>query len=252
MKKNLFATLLAFLTLLTGSRAFAQFNWVNWSYPTTHTATASVGSGTITLTASGTNNSAIATTDIPIQYQTGFPYTQLAGDSAAAQSTYTSNFVMELDFTGFSTTAGLTLAIGNVADFGFSGYVMSAFNASNQPISLTNFSQLGNYDYQWDAAHGGYLFNDDLSLNPTTGNLSVTQVAGQDNLNSDMLILSLPAGVSSIFLQERVTSEAIGDTINFMAAPVPEPAPTVLLVLAGLTGFCCLRRRAKCAESPLR
>lgn len=140
MKKDLHTAFLTFIALFTSSSAFAQFNWVNWSYPTSHTATASVGGGTITLTASGTNNVAVDTTDIPIQYQPSFPYAQIAGDTAAAQSANSSNFEMELDFNGFMTTAGLTLAIGNVADYFFSGYTLTAFNAANQPISLTTFS----------------------------------------------------------------------------------------------------------------
>ena len=37
-------------------------------------------------------------------------------------------------------------------------------------------------------------------LNTTNGNFIVTTVPGQNDVNSDMLIMSLPAGVNKIFI----------------------------------------------------
>lgn len=76
------------------------------------------------------------------------------------------------------------------------------------------------------------MFNDDLSLNASTGKFGVTDVLGQDRLNSDMLILSLPAGVDGMVVSLQNPAFPLPDTINFMVAPVPE-ASTVSLLLLG-------------------
>lgn len=94
------------------STSFAQYNWVNWTYPTATTATANVGSGTVALTVSGTNVGSVDTVDVPILYQWN-PFAQLSGDSVGAQNFGTTSFQMEFSFA--VNTAGLVLAIGNIA-----------------------------------------------------------------------------------------------------------------------------------------
>lgn len=233
------------ILVAASSTVFAQFNWVNWSYPTSNTATASVGPGTVNLTVSGTNNASAATADFPILYQPGFPYTQLNGDSVGAENlAYDGGFQMELDFSGFATTAGLTLAIGNLAYYpGFlTDYQMSALDTTNNPISLTTFGQYGNFDYTWPA-NGGFLFNDDLSMNPANGVFNVVTVPGQDDANSDMLIFSLPANVSKIFVALQNPTYTQPDTINFMLAPVPEASSISLVLLGGVAMLIYWRRK---------
>src|SRR4051812_41558897 len=97
----------------TASTSFAQFPWANWSYPTGTMATANVGAGAVSLTVSGTNNGSVGVADFPVMYQ-GTPFTQLSGDSVGAQNSVTSSFQMQLNFNGFTSTAGLVLAIGNL------------------------------------------------------------------------------------------------------------------------------------------
>jgi hypothetical protein len=240
--------LLSLLTLLAAaSPAFAQFNWVNWSYPAGTLATANVGPGTVNLRVSGANIAQVNTADYPIQFQSGFPYTQITGDSAGAQNLGTSQFGMELDFNSFISTAGLVLAIGNIGKVpGFAGYVLSAFDSSNNPIALSSFGQFGHFDNEWLPPNGGILFNDDLALNTGTGNFNVTIVPGQNTGNSDMLILSLPAGVSKIFVNLQNPAQAVGDTINFMVAPqVPEPASLSLAFVGGIVALIGCRRQIR-------
>jgi hypothetical protein len=226
MKRLLFCLV---VLLAASSPAFAQYNWVNWSYPTSTTAAANVGAGTVNLTVTGSNSAQVSTADYPIQFQAGFPYTQTTGDSAGAQNLGTSRFSMELDCNSFMSTAGLVLAIGNIGHTsGFSGYAISAFDSSNNMIALSIFGQVGHFDNEWLPPNGGILFNDDLALNTGNGNFSVTTVLGQNNTNSDMLILSLPVGVSKIFVNLQNPTQALGDTLNFMVAPVPVPEPSSL------------------------
>ncbi|HEY1770118.1 MAG TPA: hypothetical protein VGG02_07670 [Chthoniobacterales bacterium] len=248
LMKRLLFSLVAFLA--ASSPAFAQFNWVNWSYPTNKAATANVGAGTVNLSVTGADINQVGVSDYGIQYQASFPYTQTTGHSAGALNGGTSKFSMELDFNSFMSTAGLVLAIGNVRKQpGFAGYAISAFDASNNPIALTSFGQFGDYDYKWLPPHPNIHFTDDLSLNTSNGKLIVTPVTG-GNGNSDMLILSLPAGVSKIVVNLQNPANALADTIDFMVAPpaVPEPASLGLGFVGGVVAFVAfrwkIRRRA--------
>jgi hypothetical protein len=247
------SALFSILALLTASSSgFAQFTWENWSYPGGATATAGVGSGLVTLKLTGMNSFALFMVDTPVQYQSNFPYTQTYGDSAGAMNAGSKAFQMELDFTGFSSTAGLILAVGQLAHVtGTSGYTMSAFNSSNNPIPLNTFGQIGNFDFGIPL-NGNFFFNDDLSLNTTNGNFSVATVAGQDDVNSDMLIFSLPAGVDKIFIKLQTPANPPGDTINVMVSgAVPEPGSISLIVIAGLMAvLSSFRRRLGIRRSP--
>jgi hypothetical protein len=200
------------------------------------------------LTVTGSNSAQVNTADYPIQFQTGFPYTQISGDSSGAQNNGTSKFSIELDFNSFMSTAGLVLAIGNIGKVtGFAGYAISAFDSSNNPISLSNFGQFGHFDNEWLPPNGGILFNDDLALNTSNGKFNVTLVPGQNTGNSDMMILSLPAGVSKIFVTLQNPTQAVGDTINFMVAPVPVPEPSSLglAFVGGVAALIGCRRKIR-------
>jgi hypothetical protein len=243
--KHIFACLA--LSAVAISTSSAQYNWSAWTYPSSTNATTSVGSGAVSLTLTGTTSSLLSIVDDPVQYQ-GTPFTQLFGDSAGAVNFGSTSFQMQLNFTGFTSTAGLVLAIGQLAHVqGASGYVMSAFNSSNQAIPLNTFGLLGNYDFG-NPLNGNFFFNDDLSLNTNNGGFHVTTVAGQDDLNSDMLLLSLPAGVSKILINLQSPTTPTGDTINFMVAPVPEPQSTAFLVVGGIAALLFCGRKLRVAS----
>lgn len=220
------------------STSFAQYNWSPWSYPSGTTASTNTGSGVVSLTVSGTNISSVDTADFPVKYQ-GTPFTQLTGDAVGAQNFGTTSFQMRLNFTGFTSTAGLVLAIGNIGyGPGYSGYQMTAFNAANIPIPISSFGQIGNFDYTWTATND--MFNDDLSL-ASNGMFSVATVLGQNDQNSDMLLLSLPAGVAKIVVSVQNPMDQGPDTINFMV--VPEPSSLGLALLGGAAVLICCRRK---------
>jgi hypothetical protein len=237
--KRLLAALALFIA--ASSTSFAQYNWTTWAYPTSTTATTNVGSGTVNLTVSGTNSGSVDTADFPVKYQ-GTPFTQLTGDAVGAQNFGTTSFQMQLNFIGFTSTAGLVLAIGNIGHGpAYSGYGMTAFNASNNSIPISAFGQLGNFDYTWTATND--MFNDNLSL-ANNGKFNVMTVTGQNDQNSDMLLLSLPAGVDRIFVNLQVPTEQAPDTINFMVAPVPEASSVSLFLLGGAAvAFIAYRRK---------
>lgn len=240
------SALLTILALVASSSIVsAQFTWENWTYPNNTTATTNVGSGLVTLKLTGTNSFALFTVDDPVQYQPGFPYTQTSGDSAGAMNAGSTAFQMELDFSGFSTTAGLVLAVGQLAHVqGTSGYKMSAFDSSNNSIPLSTFGQFGNFDF--GTSLNSNLFNDDLSLNTTNGKFSVATVAGQNDVNSDMLIFSLPGGVDRILINLQQPMNPAGDTIDFMiSGAVPEPSSIGLILAAGVLGSLIALRRKR-------
>jgi hypothetical protein len=146
---------------------------------------------------------------------------------------------MTIVFSGIDT-AGLVLGVGN---FGhgtgsYPGHQLQAFDSLNTPISPVAFGQIGSYDHTWITDPG--TFNDDLSLSGT-GDFVVTTVPGRHDFNSDILLLSLPAGVARLEFTTSPTEPGApsgGDTINIVATP--EPGSLSLLILGALV---MLRRR---------
>ena len=120
---------------------------------------------------------------------------------------------------------------------------MTAIDNANQVIPLSSFGSLGHYDFG-TPFNGNFLFNDDLNLNTTTGRFQVTTVGSQNDVNSDMLLLTLPGGVNRIDLTLFNATSFTGDTVNFMIAnPVPEPSSMAIAAIGGLVLLGCYRRK---------
>ena len=217
-----------------------NYNWLSWTYPTSTTATANTGAGTVNLSVTG---SFAATADFPVQFQS-VPFTPTLAHSAGAQknSNTLTQWDIMLDFTALANTTGLIVGIGNLGygSANYPGYRLTSFDTANNPMPLTGFTVIGNYDYTLPS-NGGALYNDDTSLNTANGLFSVTTVPGGDNNNSDMLLLSLPSGVGALNLDP--ISPSAGDTITFMVGSVPEPSTAVLSFLMASWAI-GLRRRA--------
>lgn len=230
-------------TLLTIAPAtFAQtYDWLSWTYPTSQTATANApGLGSVGLAVSGPSTN---TSPFPIQF-IGVPFNPVLADSVGAghNTPALDLWTISLDFTSLAGTAGLIVGLGNFGhgSASYPGYSLSAFSPGGAQMALTDFSVIGNYDHVW-TANGGILYNDDTSLDMNTGFFGVNPVPGGNDSDSDILLLSLPAGVGHLTINPINPSS--GDTINVMIATVvPEPS-TVMLGAIGILGIFLRRRR---------
>lgn len=232
---GLWAVAIAFAHTLSGQTHAATYSWESWSFPSATSATVTTGAGTINLSVSGPNTNIIGT---PVLFA---GETVNAPSATPRHSTGTpEDWSYTLDFSAYSaSTSGIVLALGNFAHdtAGASGYQLSAFDSSNTPISLTSFLILENKDYTFPVLGGG-LFNDPLSLDAGTGLFSVATVSGGNDINSNMLLMTLPPNV------DKLTVSTIapfgGDSVSVMLA-VPEPS-SALLGLAAM-GLMARRRR---------
>lgn len=198
---------------------FAQsYNWLSWTFPTSQTASANApGYGSVGVSVQGpattTESFAIRFDNVP------FTPTNVASVSAGNLNGL-QVWTTQIDFTSFSDTTAVILGVGN---FGhgttdYPGYRLTAFDRLGAPMPLTGFTQIGSYDHTW-ISPGPVGFNDDVSLNPNTGDFNVTTVPGLNENNSDILLLSLPAGVGKLSIAPIAPSG--GDSINVVIA-VPD------------------------------
>ena len=121
-----------------------------------------------------------------------------------------------IDFTQVPNTSGVIVGIGN---FGHGtpslpGYRLAAFDTLGLAMPLTALVQIGSYDHTWTAF--GLKFNDDVTLNTGSGDFVVTAVAGQNENNTDILLMSLPGGVQRLVVS--TVGPTGGDTINVLIA----------------------------------
>jgi hypothetical protein len=130
-----------------------------------------------------------------------------------------------------SQTSGLFVGVGNFGHgtASYPGYRLSAVDRLGVAMSLTGFTTIGSYDHTWISPTWPFPFNDDVSLNTATGVFHVSTTPGGDDINSDILLLQLPADVGRLTVQ--TTGPSASDSVNAVVA-VPEPATAVLAVTA--------------------
>lgn len=232
---------LALFGLAAPATFAATYACASWSFPTSTTAMANIGAGSISLSVSGSSPFSASS---PIQFQSAdfTPTVAQAVGVANMSGSSPQQWTVSLDFTTFTDTAGQVVGFGNFAhDVNlslFPGYRLTAFDTANNPMSLTGINVIGSYDYTTLADSAFY--NDNTSLDLATGLFSVATVTGGADVNSDILLLSLPSGIGRLNIAPISASAQDGLSI---IAVVPEPSSALTLCLSSLALL--RRRRAK-------
>lgn len=233
LKASLIALTISVVPLLAKAQ---PIHWADWSFPNSQTATGSLtGLGTVDVSVKGDSN-----TVAPWSIRFSDPSVSLADVQSIGTGQKTFDvWSARLDLTSLSNTSGLIVGLGN---FGhgldiFPGYQLKAFDLAGATISLSGFSQIGSYDHTWISPSWPSAFNDNVTFDSSTGYFNVTKVLGANDINSDMLLLSLPANVGS--LEVSTIAASAGETVNIMVgtlntvSSVPEPSTIWLLAIVG-------------------
>lgn len=204
------------------SVASAQtYNWVPWTHTGGNTAAATdPAMGTVTL---GSVNGTGVSVPFPIRFD-NVAFTPVDAPSVGIGNGVLNGWTLSISFAAVPNSSGLIVGIGN---FGHGtpslpGYRLAAFDTVGVAMPLTALEQIGSYDHTWTATNTP--FNDNVTLNTTTGNFGVTVVAGLNDNNSDILLMSLPAGVGR--LEVSTIAPTAAETINVLIATASSP-PTV-------------------------
>lgn len=193
------------------SAVAAVYNWLPWQY-VNNTATAHInGFGDVTVSVDGAPANQVW--DFQIEFL-GVPFTPSSAPAVGVQHFDDNQYSFVVDLSGISDTHGLVLGLGNFAHWADHPY----YKLSG--CDLTTLVQIGSYDHRWTGTHSWPdTFNDDVHLNTDNGNFEVTTVPGGNDINSDILLLSLPHGVG------RLVVSSLGpigsDGVNVVLA-VPE------------------------------
>ena len=258
MRLNLFHCLLAVSAIVSfpygAQAAYVWAGWTNRTDGTSSTATLA-GLGSATLTPQGPRT---ATGDFGVFRfdNVGFTPTTLNTVGWVGATNPGAIWGYTLDLGGFASTNGLIVGVGNFGHIpGDPQWRLSAFNSSNAPIALSTFTQIGSFDHTWVTA-GNQQFNDNLTLDTTTGLFSIATTPGVNDINSDIMLFRLPAGVSKIqvasvapYFNADLHNLILGVEDTVVASTVVTPAPAGLTLLASGGAFMAmgayLRRRYK-------
>ncbi len=189
------------------------YNWVPWTSIGGGTVAASdPGMGTVTM---GSDNGTGVSVPFPIRFD-GVSFTPVDAPSAGMGNGVLQGWTLWIDFAAVPNTSGVIVGIGN---FGHGtpslpGYRLAAFDTLGLAMPLTALEQIGSYDHTWTSS--GISFNDDVTLNTGSGDFVVTVVAGLNDNNSDILLMSLPAGVGR--LEVSTVGPTAAETINVVIA----------------------------------
>lgn len=221
----------------SSAHAAPVYNWVTWNFLSPQASTASTALGTMSV---ATNPTQTVLSNFGVKFD-NVGFTPVNAQSAAVNTRFSNspwNFVV--NFTGVANTAGVVVGIGNFGyGPGYPGYRLTAYDKSGNIMSLTQLGIIGSCDHTWTST--GNQFNDDLALNTSNGNFTVTQVAGLNQNNSDILLMTMPSNLG--WLDVSTLGPSNGDTINVViSTPVPAPGAASL---AGLCGLLTTRRRRR-------
>jgi hypothetical protein len=189
------------------------YNWVEWASVGQTAAATEPSMGTVTLSLEGAG--LFFDTTFPVRFsETAF--SPVDAPSVAISATLFQNSSFVLDFSEVPGTGGVIVGIGN---FGHGtstlrGYRLAAFDTLGDPMPLTALEQIGSYDHVW--TDYGIPFNDDVALDTGSGRFVVTAVPGQNDNNSDILLMSLPAGVWKLIVSTNEPTDP--ETVNVVIA----------------------------------
>lgn len=208
---------------LSSTSAQAQvYNWLPWTYPSASTASAiAPGLGSVGLSVSGPN------TQIDpwmIQFN-GVPFTPVLVNTPAPRhvSNALETWSTTINLSNLDNTKDVVIGIGNFGygTSNYAGYRLTARDWCGAVVPLSTFTVLGSYDHSSLTVPG--QFNDNLSLNLVTGIFSGTTVAGQDNLNTDIMLVRCPAHLGTLTID--TVGPSSGDTL-FVVVSTPRPCST--------------------------
>lgn len=189
------------------------YNWVPWTSTGGQTAEATdPGMGTVTL---GSDKSTSVSVPFPIRFD-GVSFTPVDAPSVNIGNGVMQGWTLSINFAAVPNTSGVIVGMGN---FGHGtpslpGYRLAAFDTLGLAMPLTALEQIGSYDHTWTSF--GFSFNDDVALNTVSGDFVVTVVAGLNENNSDILLMSLPASVGR--LEVSTVGPTAAESINVVIA----------------------------------
>jgi hypothetical protein len=224
--------------VLTGA-SLADATTIDWqSWTAVDGANAKTGDGTVSVAAPA------GYLLFPIHFDGVLPFSPADAPTFGASNPGLGGFTINLS--SVTDTSELVVGLGNFAyGLGWS-YTLSMYDTSNQLMPLSTLSIMGSFDHTW-GAYGNGFWNDDVSLNTTTGVFQGTPT-GVTEFNTDMFLFMLPSEVGKLVV---TSSGGGGDTINVAVgraesvpdgSPLPRPAISVPLLAIAL-GVHAMRRR---------
>jgi hypothetical protein len=223
--------------------ARASATSIDWQAWTTDSGThATTADGTTTVSApNGFLN------PFPIHFDGALPFDPADAPSIGLNNPGTGGFTVELG--SVADTSGLVVGLGNFAyDLGWS-YTLTMFDTSNNLMNLATLTTIGSFDHTWGGAYCCAAWNDNVSLNTTTGLFSGAST-GSTEYNTDMFLFTLPSNVGKLVI---TSSGGAGDTINLVVgraqsvpeeSPLPSPAVSVPLLALAMGAHVLAKRRA--------
>jgi hypothetical protein len=220
------------------------YDWSTWTFPNSQTGLAEVaGYGTVTLTTQSPNSSIL---DGGILQFDNVTFTSTTAHAAEPAGIFpNAPWGYTLDLSSLATSQGLIVGLGNFGhDISQPAYTLSAFDALNGSVPLSQLNFLGSFDHTWMSTG----FNDNASLDTNTGVIHAATTSGLNDINSDVLLFSLPSGVSRLEVQTAgLFDYADGLVVVVGTTAVPEPSSFVLV--AAMVGGTWWKRR-RTARAP--
>lgn len=228
--------------VLTATAQASPLQWQDWIFTGGVNATASPsGRSAVNLSVTGDS---VTGGGFSIEFTEGPDAGRALPGVGAGHGAVTGSWSLLLDFVDPARTLGLVLALGNFGhgSAAYPGYRFEASDSSGAAIDSALFSSLGSFNHRWLSPSFPLEFNDDVEL--VGDRFVVTTTPGGAENDSDLLLLALPTGVSSV--RVSALGPMAGDTITVMlATAVPEPASWTLAAAGLLLARLGRRRRGR-------